>query len=131
MSASRVLLAVLLSSVAVVPLYLLLVLVTGETHNVPLLLFITVIALLISFVGVLVVGLPTHLILVRLDKVKSVNYAIVGFIVPALLTAVFHPFGEDGIKWIAIQSFNLGVFGALIALVFWKVVTHKSATEPA
>jgi len=94
-----------------------------------LLLLALIVALVVSMIGVVCVGLPTHFILRRLGKAYSFNYAIVGFAIPAIATAIVHPFGEDGVQTIAMQSFFLGFFGALIALVFWKVVACESDTQ--
>jgi len=60
--------------------------------------------------------------------VKGRYYAFVGFVVPALLTVVIHPFGEDGARMILIQSIYLGLFGAVIAIIFWKIATYDAAT---
>ena len=119
-------LAIIVSSVAIVPIYLVFLIFTGELDNM-LLMVVLVAALGVTSIAVLFVGLPVHMILVRLDRVKSLNYAIAGFVVPVIVTLAFQPFGNDGLKWIAIQSVFLGILGVLIALIFWKVVTYETA----
>jgi len=119
--------AVVVSSVAIVPLYLIVAVFTGDLDNM-LLPVMLIAALCVSTAGVVIVGLPMHLILVRMGRVKAIYYAFFGFLVPTLVTVVIHPFGEDGFGWIIVQSISLGLFGAVIAVIFWKIVTYDSAT---
>lgn len=126
MNVWRLILAVIVSAAAVVPPYLGLSILSGDLGNV-LLPVVLVAALGVSTISVLFIGLPVHLVLVRLNKKRSIYYMLIGFLVPVLVTLIAHPFGEDGMLWIIWQSFLTGAIGALVALVFWKVVTYDSA----
>ncbi len=70
MNVRRLILAIAVSAAAVVPLYLALSVLTGDLDN--MFLPIALVAVLgISTVSVLIVGLPVHLVLVRLNKNKA------------------------------------------------------------
>ena len=108
-------------------MYIVVIIITGDLNN-KLLPVALVVAMIVSIVGVLVIGLPTHFVLTRIGQAKGAYYALVGFFVPALVTIVTHPFGEDGVSAITIQALVFGGFGAAVALIFWKVVTYDSST---
>lgn len=122
----RIGLAVLSSTIAVVPLYILLVLFSRDLEN-PFLLPVLYGALMFSAIGVCVVGLPTHFILGALKKQQWYFYAGPGFFVPATLVLLTHPFGEDGNPAILIQALQMGVFGVGVALVFWGIAVPRAA----
>lgn len=124
MDGKRLIAAVVISTVCVVPLYFVLSVVTGDINNdllVPVLMMTPVFA----FIGVLLVGLPVHFFLVWRRMSHPIHYGLPGFVIPALFVVVAHPFGEDGALWISWQAFLMGTFGAIVALVFRRVALGK------
>lgn len=123
----RLIAAIVLSTFCVVPLYLALSIVTDGLNN-TLLVPVLIMTPVIAFIGVLLVGLPVHFFLVWRRLSRPVHYAVPGFAIPALFVAVVQPFGEDGALWISWQAFLMGVFGAIVALVFRRIAVGKEST---
>lgn len=69
--------------------------------------------------GAIIIGVPTYLILTTHHIDSSVIYAFIGFIIPASLVWITHPFGADGFFWILWQGSYMGMFGVFCAYVFW------------
>ena len=120
--------AVLVSTFCVVPIYVVLSALTGDLDN-DLLIPVLMMTPLFAFIGVLLVGLPVHLFLVWRRMSRPLHYGLPGFVVPALFVAVTHPFGEDGALWISWQAVLMGVFGAIVALVFRRVALGGNAAS--
>ena len=84
------------------------------------------IALIISSVGVLLVGLPCHIVLQARGLYSWWRYALAGFVAPALLVIVFLLFVED--KWGVVRlALGTGGFGALVGSVFWGIAVFPQA----
>jgi len=100
----------------------------GDLNN-PLLLPYLLGALWIAAIFVVAAGLPLHFTLKHFDKQKGLNYAIAGFVVAAIFVVIGHPFGNDGYPLIAIQALQLGIFGIVVALVFWRIAVPHSTRD--
>jgi mannose/fructose/N-acetylgalactosamine-specific phosphotransferase system component IIC len=120
-NARQIALAVLASSVSALPVYLVLLLVSGDLSKswAPESFVIT---LGVSLVGVIVIGLPIHFMLSKLPSWRVWHYVIAGFLTPATLALVFAPFGSDER---VIQATILGGVGACVAWVFIKTVSLR------
>ena len=121
----RLVLAVLVSTFSIVPIYFVLSILTGDLdtdHLIPYLMMMPVFA----FVGVLLVGLPVHIFLVWKNWSRPMHYWLAGFVIPALFVATTHPFGEDGAWWIFWQAILMGTFGVIVALIFRRVALGNS-----
>ena len=124
----RLLIAVVASTLVVIPLVLLQAALFGDLGN-PLLLPYLLGAFWIAAIFVVAAGLPIHFTLKRFNKQKGFYYAIGGFLVAALFVVIGHPFGNDGYPLIAIQALQLGIFGTVAALVFWRIAVPDSARD--
>lgn len=110
--------AVFYSSLSIIPIYLVVILLSGDINN-QLLAIALWVAYFLAVIGAIFIGVPTHLILSKLNIKSSVIYTFIGFIIPAALVWISHPFGADGFFWILWQGSLMGGFGALCAYVFW------------
>jgi len=121
-------LAVLVSSLSVVPLFIVIEWVSGGFDS-----FMLDVALLIAavtaFLGVVIVGLPMHYFLSYRNLSKALHYAIAGFLLPVLFVAMIQPFRDDDGFRIIWQALLMGVFGALVALVFRAIAQPKAAQQ--
>lgn len=123
----QLLIAMLASSLSVVPLYLIIAVFTGDLLN-SLLPVVLLVAPIIAFACVLIVGLPLHFLLVWQRLLRPIYYGIVGFGIPAVFVLVAQPFGDDGIGWVLIQALFHGAFGAIVSLIFRHfALNEKSA----
>lgn len=120
----RLLTAVLVSTFVALPLVLLQAALFGDINN-PLLVPYLLGAFWISAIFVVLVGLPVHFALRHMNKQMGANYAGAGFFAAAVFTIIGKPFGNDGYPLIAIQALQLGIFGAVAALVFWRIAVSK------
>lgn len=118
----RLFVAAILSSLAIVPLYLALLAVSGGLDT-RVLLPMLVAALVLALLATIFVGIPLHLLLVRLGRSRFYYYALVGFVVPAVFTLARNPFDSDVSSWVKWQALAMGVLGASVAVIFWKVAT--------
>ena len=126
----RLTIAVLGSTISVVPLYFLWAALTGD-FDIDSLLVVGYFGLVIAGIGVVLIGLPTHFILRSMKKQRSYFYALPGFLIPAALMLLSHSFRADGYPTIFRQSLQMGVFGAVVALVFWRIAVPRSARNKA
>lgn len=122
----RLAFAILASTASVLPMYFVWAAIVGDLDN-DLLLPVAYFALTISAIGVVVVGLPTHFILRYIRKQKSYCYALPGFLAAALLSLFTGRFGAGGWPDVAVQALQLGLFGMVVALVFWRIAVPKTA----
>ena len=120
----RILIAVLASTFVVIPLVLLQAALIGDLDS-PLLVPFLLTAFWIAAIFVVVAGLPVHFALKYFNKRKGAFYAIAGFLVAVLFVVVGHPFGDDGYPLVAFQALQLGFFGSVAALVFWRIAVRK------
>lgn len=111
--------AVILSSVAVVIIFALLLFLTGSLFN-PISLFSLVFAFCIAIFSGVVFGIPFHFLMLKMKVENFYPYVAVGFIIPATFVTINQPFGKDGFLWVSWQAFLLGMFGAACAFIFWK-----------
>ena len=124
----RLLLAVVVSSITVLPLYFLLLALSGDLDHrllVPMLLA----ALAVATVAMCFIALPIHFVLRRLGRSSIGYYALAGFLIPVLVTLVINPFGTEVVSWIKWQAVAMGLLGACIATVFWAIVTRAPAID--
>jgi hypothetical protein len=128
---SRLVLAVVVSTLSIVPTYFMLVVLDGDFNN-DFLLPVLLMTPIFVFEGVFFVGLPVHFFLVWKNWLRPVHYVVPGFLIPTLIVAVSHPFGEDGVLWISWQAILMGATGAIVALIFRRVALGKNAaaTDP-
>ena len=124
----RLLIALLASTLAVIPLVLLQAALFGDLNN-PLLLSYLLGSFWIAAIIVVAAGLPLYFALKYLDKQKGRYYATAGFLAAALFVVLGHPFGDDGYPLIAIQALQLGIFGTVAALVFWRIAVPNSTRD--
>ena len=81
---------------------------------------------MVAFVGVTIVGLPVHLFLVWRRMSHPIHYVAPGFVAPALFTWVVRPLGDGDATAITQQAVLFGFFGAAVALVFrWVALEHQ------
>jgi len=121
----RLIAAILFSALSVVPAMWILTALPGSVRS---WFFGTelLIALIISSVGVLLVGLPCHIVLQARGLYSWWRYALAGFLAPALLVIVFLLFVED--KWGVVRfALGTGGFGALVGSVFWGIAVFPQA----
>ena len=116
----RIFLAVVVSSIAILPLYFALLALSGDLDHrllVPMLLA----ALAVATVAMCSIALPLHFVLTRLGKTGVGYYAFAGFLLPALVTLTINPFGTDVVSWVKWQAFAMGLLGACLAAIFWWI----------
>ena len=121
----RLVLAVLVSTFSVVPIYFVLSILTGDLDTdrlIPYLMMMPVFA----FIGVLLVVLPVHIFLVWKNWSRPMHYWLAGFVIPALFVATTHPFSEDAERWIFWQAILMGTFGVIIALIFRRFALENN-----
>ena len=123
----RVFLAVVVSSISVLPLYFALLALSGDIDH-RLLVPMLVAALAVTTAAVLFLALPLHLVLTRIGKQRFPYYAIIGFLVPALTTILVNPFGTEVLSWVKWQGLAMGFLGACVATIFWVIATSTPAT---
>lgn len=120
----RLFFAALLSSLSVIPFYLFLLAVSGDLDN-RLLYTVLIGAFVVASVAIFVIAVPLHLLLTRLNWVRSYYYVGTGFFVPAILTLLLNPLGSDVASWVKWQALGLGMLGGSVAFIFWKLATIK------
>ena len=88
--------------------------------------FAVLMAPMVAFVGVNIVGLPVHLFLVWRRMSRPIHYVAPGFVAPALFTLLMRPLGGGDAMAITQQALLFGFFGAGVALVFrWVALEHQ------
>jgi hypothetical protein len=127
---SRLVLAVIISTLLIVPTYFMLVVLDRGFEN-DYLLPVLLMTPIFVFEGVLFVGLPVHFFLVWKNWLRPVHYLIPGFVASATIVAISHPFGEDGVLWISLQTILMGATGAIAALVFRRVALGENTADGA
>ena len=121
----KLLKAIFFSSFAIIPAYLIAIILSGDITN-SLVVFSILVAYLIGVIVISVIGVPTHLILKALGVKSFLPYFLIAFLIPSLFTLWFRPFGEDGFCWIAWQGFLLGGFGVMCAYIFYYFINEKN-----
>jgi len=81
------------------------------------------------FVGVLVIGLPTHLLLSHYSINTWLPYAAVGFLVPFIIIFIFKPYGDDPFRYLLTQGAVSGGLGVICASVFWYVASKPNKSS--
>jgi len=119
--ALRLCAGVLISAIAVLPLYLVAILLVGEPISGATLFPLLAVALMLTLAGVALVGLPVHAVLAALKQRGVLAYAAAGAAVPAAFLLAAQPFGSELAWGLPAQAGLAGIFGACVALVFWKV----------
>jgi hypothetical protein len=117
--------AVLISSIAVLPVYLIAILWLGDSADVSTLASVLMMALMLTMGCVAIVGIPVHALLAFLNLRRAWVYAIAGFGVPLAGVFAARPFGDDATLGLMAQAGLAGIFGACIALVFWKLAVSS------
>jgi hypothetical protein len=120
----RLFLAVIVSSISILPLYFALLALSGDLDHrllVPMLLA----ALAVATVAMCSIALPLHFVLTKLGRSSVGYYAIAGFLLPALVTLAINPFGTDVVSWIKWQAFAMGLLGTCLAAIFWWIARDK------
>jgi hypothetical protein len=82
-------------------------------------------ALMLTMGFVAIIGLPIHGLLAYLNLRSAWIYAIAGFLVPLVFLFTARPFGDDAALGVVAQSGLAGLFGAYVALVFWKLAVSS------
>lgn len=121
----RLLVAVLASTFVVIPLTLLQAALVGDLDS-PLLVPFLLGALWIAAILIVAAGLPLHFTLKHFDLQRGLYYGAAGFSLAALFVVIGQPFGNDGYPLIAFQALQLGIFGTVAALVFWRIAVPNS-----
>jgi hypothetical protein len=120
--AMRILIASIISSLSIVPLYLILLVLSGGLDG-RLILPIFLAALAISTTAIIFCAIPLHYVLTRIGRPRSYYYVFTGFLLPIIFTLVRNPFGSDVASWVKWQALAMGVLGASVAFIFWKIAT--------
>ena len=118
----RLIAAVLLSPLAVIPIALGFATLVGFVRD-PAFGRLMWTVLWVAFGGVIVTGLPVHFVLRANYRQRSWQYAVAGFLIPAFLSFGFHT--GRGRLALAIQILLLGLCGAAVAWVFWAIAVLK------
>ena len=118
----RVCLAAFTSAASIVPLYLILLALSGGLEA-RLLGPMLLAALAVAVLAVCCVALPLHFFLAWIERQNPLCYIAVGFIGPMLVTLVLNPFGTDIASWVKWQALAMGVLGACLAAIFWWIAT--------
>ena len=124
----RLLLAVVVSSISILPLYFALLALSGDLEHrllVPMLLA----ALAVAAVAMCSIALPVHFLLTRLGKSSVGYYTLAGFFLPALITLMINPFGTEVVSWIKWQAVAMGLMGASVAAIFWWIAGRDSVAK--
>jgi hypothetical protein len=119
----RILIASVISSLSIVPLYLVLLAISGDLDN-RLLLPVLMAALVVSVAAIVCVALPLHFVLIRFGRPRSYYYTITGFLLPAIVILAINPFGSEVASWIKWQAMAMGVLGASVATIFWWIASN-------
>ena len=114
---------VLVSSLSVVPAYLIVATLTGGLRN-PFVWFQLGVAASVAYLLVLVVGLPLHAVLRSRKVAQPWAYALAGVFLAVALIPIRPP--EPG--QVSSQILIFGFMGLCVSLTFWKVVASH---EPA
>jgi hypothetical protein len=117
--------AVLISSIAALPIYLIAILWLGDSADVSTLASVLMMALMLTMGCVAIVGVPVHALLAFLNLRRAWTYAIAGFGVPLAFVFAARPFGDDATLGLMAQAGLAGIFGACVALVFWKLAVSS------
>jgi mannose/fructose/N-acetylgalactosamine-specific phosphotransferase system component IIC len=118
----RIFIASIISSLSIVPLYLLLLVLSGGLDG-RLLLPILLAAVAISSTAIIFFAIPLHYVLTRMGRPHSYYYVFAGFLLPIIFTIARNPFGSDVTSWVKWQALAMGVLGASVAFIFWKIAT--------
>ena len=118
----RIFIASIISSLSIVPLYLLLLVLSGGLDG-RLLLPILLAAVAISATAIIFFAIPLHYVLTRIGRPHSYYYVFAGFLLPIIFTMARNPFGSDVASWVKWQALAMGMLGASVAFIFWKIAT--------
>ncbi len=125
MNINRLILAAAVSSFWLAPVFIMVILMGYSSVIVvdPLMPIVFFSSLLVSTSGVLLVGVPTHLALVRLGRTQKRYYVLIGFFASALLTFSVNMYSYVIFIRAIFHSAIIGLIGAITALIFWRVIT--------
>ena len=123
----RIVIASIVSSLFVLPLYLVILALSGDLNN-ALLAPMLLAAWMVSAATILFIALPLHFILKVYGKSYAALYVVPGFSLAAALTYMVEPFGQDGNYWLLWQCLAMGFLGASVAGVFWSIASNEPAT---
>ncbi|MBH0085125.1 hypothetical protein I6E84_02695 [Psychrobacter sp. SCQQ22] len=90
--------------------------------NIYSLLSVVLIVFSISFISSILIGIPTHLVLKKLNIRNGFAYIFIGFISPALLLFISTFPEVRSPQLLLSMSLILGCVGAFCAYVFWLCV---------
>ena len=87
--------------------------------------FILTTSFVIYFIGLastILLGIPTHLILNKLDITNGIAYILVGLLAPIFLLWMGMLLGSKDYSFLFFVGIVSGLFGAFCAYVFWLYV---------
>lgn len=97
--------------------------------NIYSLLSVVLIVFSISFISSILIGIPTHLVLKKLNIRNGFAYIFIGFISPALLLFISTFPEVRSPQPLLYMSLILGCFGAFCAYVFWLCVMPSESID--
>lgn len=83
-------------------------------------------ATILTFLSLLFWGVPAHYLLRHWKRNTLFWYAALGMLPGPVMVFVFYVFGNDTFLEKLYQSFSLGLWGAIVASVFWFFVRDKN-----
>jgi hypothetical protein len=122
----RVFLASIISSLSIVPLYFILMALNDDLSN-GLFFPMLVGALAVAAGAIFCVAVPLHFLLLRMGRARGHYYVLAGLLLPTAVTLAINPFGADVASWVKWQALAMGVMGAVVAGIFWKIASGKSS----
>ena len=110
-------------------LLILTMLLSGFNSVISPMLALGLIIFIISLVGNIVIGIPTHLVLNKLNVKNGFAYILTGFTSPTLILVLAEFFGNQSYQSAFATGLRFGCFGAFCADVFWLCAVYKMPTE--
>ena len=107
----------------------LIMLLSGFNSVISPMLALGLIIFMISLAGNIIIGIPTHLVLKKLNVKNGFAYILIGFISPTLILGVVEFFGNQSYRSVLTTGLIFGCFGAFCAYVFWLCVVYESSAD--
>lgn len=110
-------------------LLLIIMLLSGFNSVISPMLALGLIIFVMSLAGNITIGIPTHLVLKKLNVKNGFAYILTGFISPTLILGVVEFFGNQSYQSTLVTGLIFGCFGAFCAYVFWLCAVYKMPVE--